>query len=470
MGAGMPIEGRPAGPAARGLRDRPGRLRMLVSALWLGGLAVGLVAEPSRAAGFFIQEQSAQGIGRAFAGEAALAEDASTVFYNPAGLTRLEGAQIQVESVLLHANLELDDRGSSVDLAVFGDPIGVGADDGRNAIGFLPAGAFYAAAPLPVLEERLWFGLGVSAPFNLTLDYDDAWFGRYDSTDSELLTIDIAPTLAFAVTDWLSVGGGANFQRADVVLENALPNPFEVAQGRVSHESDGELEIEGDDWSVGWNVGILLTPREGTRLGFSYRSAMNHELEGEAEFSDLTGALAVLNGSFDGSADLDLPSVLMAAVAHELTPSLTLLGQFNFVRWQVFDEIRVELEDPAVEDLVRPQNYGNAISVAVGAEWEATQRWTLRSGFQWDESPVDDALRDTRVPDGDRFWAAVGLSYLVSERVQLDLSYAHIFFESVDIDLDTPVFEGTIVETNVNTRAEVDSSADLLALRLHLRF
>ncbi len=174
------------------------------------------------AAGFYIKEQSVTGLGRAFAGESAVAEDASTIFFNPAGMTRLQGPEATAGVHLLVPRADLENRGSSSSVRT---PAGaptrpISGSDGGNPYDPTPVPNAYFAYPL--MDRDLWVGLGVSAPFGLANKYDADWFGRYDSIETDLLTIDIAPSVAYKVLDWVSIGGGIDIQYADAKLTNAF--------------------------------------------------------------------------------------------------------------------------------------------------------------------------------------------------------------------------------------------------------
>jgi long-chain fatty acid transport protein len=432
-------------------------------------VAVAAVVLPSAAAlagAFFHEAQSLKSAGRASAGAPAVAEDASTIFLNPAGLTQLSGPQVQLGSSVLMPRGEVENRGSTARTPGTGGAVVpmTGAQTGHP---YDPAIMPHAYAALPLAEGRVWLGLGVSAPFGLVTDYQEDWFGRYDSTKSELTTIDVAPTLAMKVTEWASIGAGFDVQYADATLENAVPNP--IAPGGPTPPTDGQFRAEGDDWSVGFNVGLLIEPTPRTRIGLQYRSAIEHELDGDARLSGLAPPLDAQNGTADASAELDLPAMASIGVAHEVTPDLTLLGHVAWYGWDSFDEIRVRFDDGRA-DVVEPQNYRDTWAIGLGAEYRLTDAWTLRGGVSYDQTPTRDAVRNTRVPDGDRYWIAIGASYELSDTIGLDLAYGHRFFEDGDIDRTRTFFEGSGVESTIRTNARAKTDADVIALALRISF
>src|SRR4051794_11394988 len=254
--------------------------------------------QPASAAGFYIKEQSVTGLGRAFAGESAMSEDASTIFFNPAGMTRLQGPEATAGVHLLVPRADLENRGSTSTArtpagAVVTRPIG--GSDGGNPYSPTPVPNAYFAYPL--MNRNLWVGLGVSAPFGLANKYNADWFGRYDSIETDLLTLDIAPSVAYKVLDWVSVGGGIDIQYADAKLTNAV---------FTGTPTDAIFDVEGNDWAVGYNVGILLDPLPTTRVGIHYRSRIDHTLEGDVKLNQGSRSLS----NRPGTADLDLPDII----------------------------------------------------------------------------------------------------------------------------------------------------------------
>ncbi len=403
-------------------------------------------AQPADAAGFYIKEQSVTGLGRAFAGESAMSEDASTIFFNPAGMTRLQGPEASAGVHLLVPRADLENRGSTARTAATTQPIGGG--DGGNPYDPTPVPNAYFAYPL--MNRDLWVGLGVSAPFGLANKYDADWFGRYDSIDTELLTLNIAPSVAYKVLDWVSIGGGIDIQYADAKLTNAIyAGPIDVIS-----------KLEGDDWSVGYNVGVLFEPIPTTRIGIHYRSQIDHTLDGDV---NLSSRISTTNSP--GSADLNLPDIIAVGFAHEATPDLTLMAEYNWYGWSSFKEIRVKRAGLA--DQVVGQNYEDTFSIAVGAQYKVNEAWTVRSGFQYDETPTVNGFRSTRTPDGDRYWLSAGLSYAVSDNFVVDVAYTHIFIDDADIDTRQ---SGAAAALSTNTRAVSEGSVDIVAAALRYKF
>jgi long-chain fatty acid transport protein len=433
-------------------------------------IALSLVAAATnaRAAGFYIQEQSVKAQGAAFAGGAANPVDAATVFFNPAGLTALPGATALAGVSVLIPRTSFSNGGTTAGPS--GGPFAAFAgNDGGNPFSATPVPSLYAARPFD--GGRYWLGLGVTAPFGLANDYDEGWFGRYDSVESKLTTVNFSPVFAMRVNNRLSIGGGPNLQYADARLENALPCPAAICGGGAfTPATDGRSVLEGEAWALGFNIGALWQAGPATQLGLHYRSRMKHEVDGNVIVSGLLGPLAAGNGVRAAHADLNLPDILSLGAAHQASERLKLLGSANWFGWSDFREIRVTF-DAGGADSVTPENYDDSYSVALGAEWLQTERLTLRTGLQYDQTPTVDSDRSTVTPDGDRYWVSLGASYALSDRLSLDVAASHIFMEDGEIST-AKTFYPTAgpLATTVNTVGTAENGVTILSLQAVWKF
>jgi long-chain fatty acid transport protein len=408
----------------------------------------------ARPAAFMLNEQSSTASGRSYAGSAAIADDASTIFYNPAGMTELKRAEVQIGTHLIMPSAEISNRGSTA--SVLGNP--PAPFTGTSDQGFDPqmSGHMYLAAPA---AEGLWLGLGVTVPFALANHYDNDFFGRYDSTRASLRAVDIAPSIAYRVHPRVSIGGGIDIQYMDAKLVNALPNPFDPS-GAPTPATDGLFSVEGSDWSLGYNVGALFKPIDNVRIGLTYRSAITHKIEGDAT-TEFGGAKTVQ----DFSTEVKLPDTIALGVAYDVTPTVTLLGQVGYYGWSRFKEVRLDLADGTHPTTT--ENFRDTWSLALGAQWAVAPGWKLRTGMMYDQTPTRDQYRSTIIPDVDRVWASVGATYEVSESMAVDLSYQHMFAKEGPINR-TNSFPA--LATTVQTRGTTETSADVLALTLRMQF
>lgn len=423
--------------------------KSLLSSAMLCGLALG--STQANAAGFYIQEQSVSGLGSAFSGSVTNIDDASTVYFNPAGMTKLEGMAINAGVNVLIPKASLSDTGSTL-------PFGGGAaggDDGGNPYSPSPVPNLYFVAPI---NNHLWAGIGVSAPFGLASDYGDTWFGRFDSTKTELTTINIQPSVAYKATNWLSIGGGIDIQYADAELQSiANPNP---AVG------EGISTLKGDDWTLGYNIGVTIKPAEPTTIGLHYRSAISHKLDGKISFA-AKGANKASDFEEGGSANLDLPDIMTLGVSHDITPKTTLMGQVTKFGWNNFQDIQPDRDSGTPSDAI-VQDYSNTWAFAIGAEHSYNDRWTFRAGYQFDQTPTTNEYRTSRTPDGDRNWFSGGTTYKFNDKIDIDFAATYIHVDSGNINVVRNAANPAIARANVNANTEGD--VGIVALGLNYKF
>ena len=391
-----------------------GNLIALAVASILGGAST-----LASAAGFALIEQSASGMGNAFAGAAATAEDASTVFYNPAGMSRLEGSQITVGGHLIDLSAKFSNSGSSKPAAIVTNPLG---GNGGDAGGIAVVPNFYFVMPI---GDRLNFGVGVNAPFGLKTEYDDNWAGRFQGIKSELMTINVNPALSFKVNDVFSVGVGANYQRLKAELTNAVV---------LGPNTEGRAKLEADDDAWGWNAGVLFQPTSSTKIGASYRSKLNYKLDGTTTVTTATGAV-VAPASGPTTAAVTLPDSFSLSLAQKLNDQWEFLADATYTKWSEINRINIvnstngTLRDSLVLD------FDNTWRYSIGANYKLNDGWTLKGGVAYDQSPVKGATtRSVRLPDNDRTWLSLGASMKILNSGKLDFGYSHLFIKDADIN------------------------------------
>jgi long-chain fatty acid transport protein len=445
--------------------------RLLVA--WLA-LAPGAV----HAAGFSLVDQGGRGLGSAYAGDAAAALDASTIAFNPAGLTRLPGAQAVLVGHVLQLDVAFEDDGSTA-----GRRYGQARLRGERTATTRPLGLAPSAHVSWQLARRWWLGLGFLAPFGFRTDYDRRWVGRYHAIESDLKTVELSPTVAVKLLDGLSLGGSLAVQYAHIRLSSALdlgaicelnlatvgiPPGACTALGLPVQSVDGFVRVRADSWALGWSLGLLYEVSARTRLGLSYRSMVRHEFDGTAEFEvparaailRSTGALRTTDGRFT----LDLPEVVRLAVFHELDARWAVMAGVTWTHWARFDETVFRFDNPAQPTLVQPARWEDSFRYALGVARRFGRAWTAQLGTSYDESPVPGAaLRTPRIPDSDRIWATAGIGYQATERLRVDLSYAHLF------GLDSSTRNADPVTGHV-LRGDFSGSADLFGVQIGWTF
>jgi long-chain fatty acid transport protein len=426
------------------------------------------------ATGFFINQQSVRGLGRVHAGSTVAADDLGTIFFNPAGLTRVvpdpSGGDCIRISLATHLIVPRSTQRARAALAATPGTLGalvpVGGGDANNPTAPTPVPHMYVATAL--LDNRAAVGLGVNAPFGLTAAFDPDWHGRYDATEASLRTLNVSLVGAYRFDSGLSVGGGLDLQYARTLLSTAIPNP--LAPGGPSAATDGRIQTKGHDaLTPGFNVGAIYELDGETRLGAHYRSGMRHEIAGASEIHGLQGPLAGFNGAVDARAELRLPAIATFGVRTMLPNRLVLLGDVDWYNWSTFQEIRIRFADGR-PDGVRPANYRDAFAVAIGAEYPVATRWTTRGGIRYDTTPTVDAFRDTTVPDSERVWLGLGATMQVSERWSLDLAFNHVFFRDTTVELTRTFFDGTPLATATRITSDVGSVVNTVAVDFRVTF
>ncbi|HWZ74448.1 MAG TPA: outer membrane protein transport protein [Casimicrobiaceae bacterium] len=431
---------------------------------------------------FALQEQSGSGLGNAFAGGAAAAEDASTIFFNPAGMSRLTNMQAAVAGSLICLEAKFSDNGSSQP-AAFQALGGNGGDAGSCAV--IPA--IYLASPI---NNQWSVGIGVNVPFGLKTDYDSDWLGRFQAVKSKIETINVNPAVSFKASDMVTIGGGANYQHIKAELTSRANYAGGIAQAAQMGAAAGafpptvippilmayagaqsDVRINGNDNAWGWNIGALVNIDPQTRFGASYRSTIKYNVSGTAEFfnppvpalppslAPIAGALSsainstrLANG--DVNVALKVPDTANVSIFRQIDSKWDVMGDLQYTGWSSVQNLTV-VRSTGVVLLNTPENFRDTWRASIGANYHYSDQWMFRGGLAYDQSPVRDAQRTPRLPDNDRTWISIGAQYKFSPQLLLDAGYTYIFVRDPNINQnagDTPTFgliSGTY-KSNVN--------------------
>lgn len=382
------------------------------------GLVVFTTSISANAAGFALIEQSASGMGNAFAGGSAIAEDASTIFFNPAGMTYIEGTQAVGALHLIKPNAEFNNQGS---IKGFNRPLGgEGGDAGDLA--FVPN--FYFKTDL---TDVIKLGLGINAPFGLKTEYDKDWIGRFQAIKSEVKTVNINPAIALKVNDQLSLGAGISAMWAQAELTSAV--------NLVAAE--GSSKVKGDDWGFGFNLGAIFQITPATRIGAAYRSKVEQHLDGDVKFTrpaiPLSAAALAATANSDVKADITLPETFSVSAFSRLNDTWDLMGDVTWTRWSQFQELAIYRSSGA--PLAKTtENWENTMRYSIGANYHYSDTIKLRAGLAYDQEAINDQFRTARIPGNDRKWLSLGAGWQVSPASKLDVGYAHLFISDASID------------------------------------
>jgi len=395
------------------------------------------VACQSQAAGFALIEQSASGMGNAYAGGGAVAEDASTIFFNPAGMTYIEGTQIVGAIHLIKPNAEFNDNGSVK--ALFRPQGGDGGDAGDLA--FVPN--FYYKRDL---TDSVKFGLGINAPFGLKTEYNKDWNGRFQGIKSEVKSVNINPAIAFKVNDQLSLGLGVS----------AMWFQAELTRAVNLGAAERSVKIKGDDWGFGVNLGAIYQATADTRLSLAYRSKVRQDLEGKS-----TSNYAPLNT--DVTAGVSLPENVSFSAFSRVNDKWDVMGDVTWTRWSRFKELRIDFAN-TLPDSVTAENWENTMRYSLGMNYHYSDALKLRAGVAYDQEAIRDQYRTARIPGNDRKWLSLGANWKTSPNSAFDIGYSHLFISDAKID-DNQTVPFVAPPGNGRLRGSYDGSVDILSLQ-----
>jgi len=432
---------------------------------------------------FALQEQSGSGLGNAFAGGAAAAEDASTIFTNPAGMSRLTGMQAATAGSLICPSVKFSNNGSVP--ATFQSLGGEGGDAGGCAV--VPG--LYFAMPI---NGQWSVGLGVNAPFGLKTEYDSDWIGRFQAVKSKIETINVNPAVSFKANDMVTIGGGVNYQHLKAELTNRVNYAGAIGQAAAAAAAAGQIpaaaitpiltaysgaqtdaKITGNDGAWGWNIGVLVNIDPQTRFGASYRSTVKYNVNGNAEFTNpgvptlpaslapVAGALAnavnavLANGGIN--LDIKLPDTANVSIFRQLDSKWDVMADAQYTGWGTVQNLTVVRSTGSVLSNT-PENFRNTWRGSVGANYHYNDQWMLRGGFAYDQSPIRDAQRTPRLPDNNRTWVSFGAQYKISPQLALDAGYTYIFVKDPNINQNAGSTSGNALllgtyKSNVNIAA-----------------
>ena len=385
-------------------------MKRIPTLLVIAGMGATAGSTESAASGFMVRENSAASVATVFAGNASRADEPSTVFNNPAGMSWLQGTQTQIGGTGVFPSINYEG-----DATVFGTPIP--ADNSRNNGQIAVVPHAYLTFDL---TDRLKGGIAFTVPFGNTVDYSEDWSGRYVNIKTAALSIDINPNVSFKITDRLAIAGGISVQYLKLDLSSKIPQ-FLIFQDPTA--PDGGFLLKVHNWGVGFNFGLLAEPWDGTKIGLTYRSGIDHEMKGTLTFDPTTSPLL---GLVDGDAksDISVPASIGGGITQLLSANFSVSLDAQFTQWHTFDQVLVESDNP---DFLFHEEYRDSWMVSIGGVYRFNDQWTFRGGVGFDESPVVDGFRDTGVPDKDRYMVGIGFGYNFTPSVALDVGYSHYF-------------------------------------------
>ena len=436
----------------------------LIPALMLLGFA-----GAASASGFAVQNQTGSGNGNAFAGAAATAEDASTIYFNPAGMTYLPlGNSISAVGTALGRKIEYKDTGTFTRAGVVAPggttvyaPTGNGGDAGGWSL--IPAGYWSYA-----YSKDLRFGVGVSPTFGNETEYSKNFRGFNSGFFASMVQININPSVAFKVNDMISLGAGISFAHNEIELKQGVPLTSPVPGFMPAGTF---VKVTGDDWTTGFNLGALFQLSPNTRIGLTYRSETRFDLEGKQKLSNsgtLLGLLTPPVVNQDIKASIDMPASASLAISHQMD-RWQFLGDYTWTGWSSVDTVKLKNKQTGAQINTLPFNFQDTYRVGFGVNYQFNEKVKTRFGLAYDKAPVKSATyRTMTLPDSDRTWLSFGAKYTLSKESSLDFGYSHIFFKDARTAKPITSSTGVLLQT-INGKWD-NNSADLLSAQYNYNF
>ncbi len=426
----------------------------------LGGLGLLAGAGQAAAAAFALQENSGSGLGNAYAGGAAAAEDASTVWFNPAGMSHIGSKQVVGAVNGIKPSIKF---GNNASQPAANQPLG---DEGGDAGSWVAVPNLYLVVPL---DQQWALGLGVNAPFGMITEYDSGWIGRFQAIKSQVKTYNINPAVSYKIGD-LSLGAGASYQHiqatftsavnySGALLQAAAANgiaPTSPTFAAIAQSTPGlasGADINGSDSAWGWNLGALYDISKDVRVGVAYRSAISYTVSGNINFSNpavpstVPPALApTVNALATGvntqalynsgvSAKVKLPQSANLSYFQTLNDQFDVMADLQWTGWSSIQDLTFVRTDGTIVNST-PEHFKDVWRVSVGGNYHLNDNWMFRGGLAYDQTPIQDQYRTPRVPDEDRYWLALGAQYRPDKAWRFDLGGAYIWVSDTSINLN----------------------------------
>lgn len=399
------------------------------------------------AGGFQLNEHGAKAmaLGGAFT---ALANDASAVYWNSAGIPYLKGTNFLLGTALVAPSTTFRGVTPSVEKSYMQSQV------------FTPSHLFITHT----LNENFGFGVGITTPFGLGTKWKGDWVGRYLAVETELKTFWVPVTIAWSPSKMISISGGFVYSFADVLITRKnSQHPF---------EGDANVRLEGDESSAfGYMASIMFKPLDILTIGASFRSEIEYQFEGTAVTTgaqQLLDIKALPNG--DVTADLTTPMNIVGGIAVQVIPELMLSADFQWVGWSSYDSLKVNFKDPDFEDLASPREYEDTYIIRFGAEYAINNDVSLLGGIYFDKIPVQPENVNPSLPDSDRLGFSLGVDARIWKQFGLAASYLFIRSSELTVtdsrEIYTPFDEG-LEDSASRFNGTYNSYANLLSVSLY---
>ncbi|BBT95245.1 long-chain fatty acid outer membrane transporter [Aeromonas veronii] len=400
---------------------------------------IALATGQVHAAAFQLNEHSASGLGRAYAGEAAIADNASVLARNPAAMTTFDKMAVSVSGTYIKPDVDVDG-------ALYAGPnkAAPASESGIAPAAFVPASYFIQ----PLNDHWAW-GLGLFSNYGLSTEYSKTFPAGAGAGDTELMTFNINPNIAYRINEKFSIGAGINAVYAKAELNRyagvlSTQPPLNKVPG-IGYDTNIS-SLKGDTWGFGWNVGTLYEINENHRFALTYRSQVDLSFDGDFQGS-AAGLQTIQNGkpvfkTVDGNLKLDLPAQAEFAGYHRLNQQFAVHYSVNWTDWSAFQELKAtsgSCNDGTLgQCLQKDEKFKDAMRYSIGGTWYINPAWEARVGFAYDNSPIEAEYRSLSIPDSDRIWYSAGATYHFNPDMSLDFGMTYIDGKEVDVNEGIP--------------------------------
>ncbi|HFG1637889.1 TPA: outer membrane protein transport protein [Vibrio cholerae] len=428
--------------------------KTLLSSAVAFGLAS--VSTFTQAAGFQLAEYSATGLGRAYAGEAAMADNASAQWRNPAMLTYLEGTQISAGAIYVNPNVDVE---GTVNHAQLGKTHASSNDFAHDAV--IPN--FYLSHQL---NEQMALGFALGTNYGMETDLGTEFAASHFGNQASVISKEANLNIAYQILPQLSIGGGVRYVMgeghfgATAPAKNLIRHP--VTNNVMALPKGTTLKyMEGEDNSWGWQVGSTWQINQDHRVGFAYKSEVVMDFEGHAE--------GVSYGSYKpGMMSVTLPATAELASFHQLNDQWAIHASINWTDWSSFKELTAVF--PEKSDLIKSENWEDNYRFALGTTYQYDAKLALRAGVAYDTSAVDDKNRTATIPETDRTWVSVGGSYVATPQLTLDAGFTYIFAKDATINEPRDASDQTAAAIGGAFTGNVSGNVWLIGVQANYRF
>jgi len=417
-------------------------------------LTISLASFQALANGIALNEQSASSFGAAYAGRSSSALDASTLYGNPAGLTKLKREEVSGGLAIIAAKDDIKDAQGTNAGTNKGDSIPVEV---------VPFG--YFSMPL---NDSLAAGVGLYVPYGISNDYESTFQGASHGSNSKVQVITLQPTLAYRINEHFSIGGGPTINRLDGLLDNTLTT------GALSGTGDTEISIKGDDTAFGYNIGALVDFTDSTSWGVTYHSRVDYKLTGHTKVEN-SPSLFGLNGKYGAKLDITLPETLDTSITHKFDDKWTGYVGAVWTRWSRLEAIEVNnsgipsgLVGDNFQTLVEELHWHDTWSGSIGTAYTLNPQWVLRGGLGYDPSPTTNKYRNVRIPVGNRKIASLGAGWSPNKDVTVDLAYGFFWETTAKVDQSERAVGSIVLQPAYS--AKYDNSVHLFLAQATYRF